>query len=148
IPFLKGHGTENDFVVLPDLDAGLDLTEARVRALCDRRRGLGADGVLRVVRDGGWFMDYRNADGSVAEMCGNGGRRFARYLVESGLESAAEFVVGTRAGPRPVEVHPDGTVTVHMGPVRVLGRSAAEVSDVDYPGTVVDVGNPHLVCQL
>jgi diaminopimelate epimerase len=163
IPFLKGHGTENDFVVLPDHDAGLDLTPARVRALCDRRRGLGADGVLRVVRakavpdvpsdvddldDDAWFMDYRNADGSVAEMCGNGVRVFARYLVESALEARSEFVVGSRAGARPVVVHPDGTVTVHMGPARVLGRSAATVSGVDHPGVAVEVGNPHLVCVL
>jgi diaminopimelate epimerase len=160
IPFLKGHGTENDFVVLPDLDAGLELTEARVRALCDRQRGLGADGVLRVVRakavpdvpsdvdDDAWFMDYRNADGSVAEMCGNGVRVFARYLVESGLAPGVEFVVGSRAGARPVVVHPDGAVTVHMGAARVLGRSVVSVSGVDYPGSVVDVGNPHLVCAL
>ena len=160
IPFLKGHGTENDFVVLPDIDATLDLTGSRVRALCDRHRGLGADGVLRVVRakavpdrpsdvdDDGWFMDYRNADGSVAEMCGNGVRLFARYLVEAGLESAAEFVVGSRAGARPVVVHPDRTVTVHMGPVRVLNQSAATVSGREFPGVAVDVGNPHLVCVL
>ncbi|MDP9241329.1 MAG: diaminopimelate epimerase, partial [Actinomycetota bacterium] len=77
--YLKGHGTENDFVVLPDAD-DVALTPALVRALCDRRAGIGADGVLRVVRDGPqWFMDYRNADGSVAEMCGNGIRLYARY---------------------------------------------------------------------
>lgn len=160
ITFLKGHGTENDFVVLPDIDAALDLTESRVRALCDRRRGLGADGVLRVVRakavpdrpsdvdDDAWFMDYRNADGSVAEMCGNGVRLFARYLVESGLEAATEFAVGSRAGARPVVVHPDRTVTVHMGPVRVLGPTEATVGGRAFPGVGVDVGNPHVVCQL
>jgi diaminopimelate epimerase len=156
IPFLKGHGTENDFVVLPDLDADLDLTEARVRALCDRRRGLGADGVLRVVRakaipdapsdvdDDAWFMDYRNADGSIAEMCGNGVRLFARYLVDAGLEPATEFMVGSRAGARPVIVHPDQTVTVDMGPARVVGGSIA----LRHPGVAVDVGNPHLVCVI
>jgi diaminopimelate epimerase len=160
IPFLKGHGTENDFVVLPDVDAGLDLTEARVRALCDRRRGLGADGVLRVVRakaiedrpaevdDDVWFMDYRNADGSIAEMCGNGVRLFARYLVESGLQPTPEFVVGSRAGNRPVIVRPDRSVTVHMGPVRVGDESVATVAGTDFPGVAVDVGNPHLVCVL
>ena len=97
VPFSKGHGTENDFVLLPDPDGVLDLTAARVAALCDRRRGLGADGVLRVVRWAAlkddafpaepgveWFMDYRNADGSVAEMCGNGVRVFARYLADAG----------------------------------------------------------------
>jgi len=90
--FAKGHGTENDFVLLPDPDGSLhgDLSAEqmaeRVRALCDRRAGIGGDGVLRVVRDDGrWFMDYRNADGSLSEMCGNGIRVFARYLVEEGL---------------------------------------------------------------
>ncbi|HEV2782551.1 MAG TPA: diaminopimelate epimerase [Actinophytocola sp.] len=160
IPFVKGHGTENDFVLLPDVDAALELTAARVRALCDRRRGLGADGVLRVVRakavpdrpsdvdDEAWFMDYRNADGSLAEMCGNGMRVFARYLVESGLESAKGFVVGSRAGAHEVVVHSGGAVTVHMGPVRVVGESVASVCGVDHPGVAVDVGNPHLVCVL
>ena len=86
--FLKGHGTENDFVLLPDLDDRLDLTAAQIVAICDRRAGLGADGVLRIARDNTgsapWFMDYRNADGSVVEMCGNGIRVFARYLVDAG----------------------------------------------------------------
>lgn len=163
IPFVKGHGTENDFVLLPDLDAALELTAARVVALCDRRRGLGADGVLRVVRakaiedrpsdvdsvdDDDWFMDYRNADGSVAEMCGNGVRVFARYLVEAGLVAASEFVVGSRAGTRPVVVHGDGTVTVDMGPAREVGRSTATLAGSVFPGVAVDVGNPHLVCLL
>ena len=153
IEFVKGHGTENDFVVLPDPDGTLDLTDARVRALCDRSRGLGADGVLRVVPNkvfsgagDGWFMDYRNADGSIAEMCGNGVRVFAAYLVDAGLASPGEFVVGTRAGDRPVVVHPDGSVTVQMGPARVTGRSSATLGGVSFPGVAVDVGNPHLVC--
>ncbi|MGH3861181.1 diaminopimelate epimerase [Actinokineospora sp.] len=160
ITFLKGHGTENDFVLLPDPDGGLDLTDSRVRALCDRRRGLGADGVLRVVRTkalldapadiGGdvWFMDYRNADGSIAEMCGNGVRVFARYLHDTGLVDGPEFPVGSRAGLRPVVVHPDGTVTVDMGPVRGLGRSVATVAGVPFDGIGIDVGNPHLACVL
>ncbi|MPZ82806.1 MAG: diaminopimelate epimerase [Actinophytocola sp.] len=163
IPFLKGHGTENDFVLLPDLDASLDLTAARVRALCDRRAGLGADGVLRVVRakavehrpsdvDGidadMWFMDYRNADGSIAEMCGNGVRVFARYLVDAGLVTTGEFPVGSRAGARAVVIRPDGEVAVDMGPSRVLGESAATVTGTTYDGVAVDVGNPHLVCEV
>jgi diaminopimelate epimerase len=159
IDFVKGHGTENDFVVLPDPDGKLDLTAERVRALCDRQRGLGADGVLRVVRAGlvpdapsdvdpdGWFMDYRNADGSIAEMCGNGVRVFVAYLREAGLADA-EFVVGTRAGARPVVAHEDGHVTVHMGPVRIFGRSTATVGGEAYEGIAVDVGNPHLACLV
>ena len=106
--FGKGHGTENDFVILPDPDNRFDLRTSLVTRLCDRRAGLGADGVLRVVRtaelpDGRgdapeWFMDYRNADGSLAEMCGNGVRVFARYLLEHGLASGPDFGVATRGG--------------------------------------------------
>jgi diaminopimelate epimerase len=153
IDFLKGHGTQNDFVLLPDPSGRLDLTAERVAALCDRRRGLGADGVLRVVRSeaigqasgGDWFMDYRNADGSLAEMCGNGVRVFVRYLVDAGLVSDTEFVVGTRAGDRPVQVHPDGEVTVAMGPATVIGSSVTVVAGQPFSGVAVDVGNPHLV---
>lgn len=144
---MKGHGTENDFVILPDLDDQLDLTPARVQALCDRQRGLGADGVLRVVRvDGQWFMDYRNADGSIAEMCGNGLRVFARYLVDAGHQPQGSFVVGTRAGDRTVITHPDGSVTNDMGPARVTGTSIAAVDGTGIGGFAVDVGNPHLAC--
>ena len=156
IEFLKGHGTQNDFVLLPDAAGRLDLTEARVAALCDRHRGLGADGVLRVVRvaaldvesAGEWFMDYRNADGSIAEMCGNGTRVFARYLVESGLETEGEFVIGTRAGDRPVVVHPDRSVTVGMGPATITGTSVTVVAGRPFSGVAVNVGNPHLVSLM
>ncbi|WP_073482657.1 diaminopimelate epimerase [Streptoalloteichus hindustanus] len=158
VEFVKGHGTENDFVVLPDPEGVLELTDRRVRALCDRRRGLGADGVLRVVRaahvedapstvdPSGWFMDYRNADGSVVEMCGNGVRVFATYLVSAGLAEAGEVVVGTRSGPRPTRVRADGVVTVGMGPATVTGRSTANLGGTSFPGFAVDVGNPHLAC--
>lgn len=156
--FVKGHGTQNDFVILPDVDGELELTEERVRALCDRQRGLGADGVLRVIRTGAlpdapadvpadaWFMDYRNADGSIAEMCGNGVRVFARYLVESGLAEPGELLVGTRAGVRPVRTHDDGRVTVQMGQVKIFGESATTVAGARFSGVAVDVGNPHLAC--
>lgn len=153
IEFLKGHGTQNDFVILPDAEGRLGLTGRRVESLCDRRQGLGADGVLRVVRpealgmasEAAWFMDYRNADGSIAEMCGNGVRVFARYLVAAGLVDDSRFLVGTRAGDRWVRVHPDGSSTVEMGPARVTGTSVTRVSGYDFSGTAVDVGNPHLV---
>ncbi|GAB3464197.1 diaminopimelate epimerase [Actinophytocola sediminis] len=149
IPFVKGHGTENDFVLLPDPESALDLTPARVRAVCDRRAGLGADGVLRVVRaEGTWFMDYRNADGSVAEMCGNGVRVFARYLLDEGLVSTREFTIGTRAGERGVRIDDRGAVTVDMGRARVFGESVATIGERRFPGVAVDVGNPHLVCRV
>jgi diaminopimelate epimerase len=159
VEFVKGHGTQNDFVLLPDPDGLLELTPARVRALCDRRRGLGADGVLRVVRtavgwdlgapvpDAEWFMDYRNADGSIAEMCGNGVRVFAHYLAWAGLVSPADpLVVATRAGIRPVRWEPDGQITVEMGRVLLGGVDTATVAGERYEGVAADVGNPHLVC--
>ncbi|WP_232236256.1 diaminopimelate epimerase [Nocardia sp. BMG51109] len=168
IPFAKGHGTQNDFVLLPDPEARLELPVERVAALCDRQRGIGADGVLRVARAGAlvaggvlaglpegvsaddWFMDYRNADGSIAEMCGNGVRVFAHYLVSTGLVERAEFVVGSRAGARPVTVHAydavRGDVTVAMGPVRRLGESTATIGGHALSGLGIDVGNPHLAC--
>jgi diaminopimelate epimerase len=160
IQFAKGHGTQNDFVVLPDLEGTLDLTPARVRALCDRQQGLGADGLLRVVRAAAipdlpatipgdtWFMDYRNSDGSIAEMCGNGVRVFARYLVDAGLADTGNLIIGTRAGLRPTVVHQDGTVTVDMGPATILGRSTATVEGEAFTGVAVDVGNPHLACLV
>lgn len=149
--FVKGHGTENDFVLLPDPDDVLDLTPGRVRALCDRRAGLGGDGVIRVVpvRDGGperFFMDYYNADGSVAEMCGNGARLFARYLVDAGWAEPGSIVFRTRGGTRVARLGPVGDVAIEMGPALVGVRSRALVGDREYAGVAVDVGNPHLVC--
>jgi diaminopimelate epimerase len=158
--YAKGHGTQNDFVVLPDPDGRIDLTPALVRALCDRHAGVGADGVLRVVpslrhpeaaADAGaaeWFMDYHNADGSVAEMCGNGVRVFARYLVDNGLVAPGEFAVATRAGVRPVVAPATGDITVDMGLPELHGESAAVLSGVTYRGTAVSTGNPHLVCLV
>jgi diaminopimelate epimerase len=166
--FAKGHGTQNDFVLLPDPDGRLSLTPAAVAALCDRRRGLGADGVLRVtkaeaaraagvfdrlpegVAPGDWYMDYRNADGSIAQMCGNGVRVFAHYLRASGMETRDEFVVGSLAGPRPVVMH-DWTpttadVTVEMGKTNQLGVGEAIVGGRPFAGLAIDVGNPHLAC--
>jgi len=166
--FAKGHGTENDFVLLPDVDAALTLTAAGVAALCDRRRGVGADGVLRVTIAGAavsagvlerlpdgvgaadWYMDYRNADGSIAAMCGNGVRVFAHYLRASGLEARGEFVVGSLAGARPVTLHhadaAHADVTVDMGKANRLGGGEAVVGGRRFTGLAVDVGNPHLAC--
>ncbi len=155
--FSKGHGTQNDFVVLPDPDGALDLTPRRIAALCDPHRGLGADGVLRVVRwealeDGPvpadgveWFMDYRNADGSVAEMCGNGVRVYARYLAHRGWLPSGDLQLGTRGGVRRVQVEWD-EVSVDMGPATVGEDSIASVDGRAFPGVAIDVGNPHLAC--
>jgi diaminopimelate epimerase len=142
---VKGHGTENDFVVLPDFTAELD--PALVRALCDRRAGIGADGVLRVVDSGdGYFMDYRNADGSIAETCGNGIRVFARYLVAAGLVDAGEMTIGTRSGPRAVAVPADGgDITVDMGPATRLAGAEVSIGTSSWKAAGWSMGNPHLV---
>ena len=156
--FAKGHGTENDFVILPDPGNRLQLTAELTARLCDRRAGLGADGVLRVVptpvlagRDSGsteWFMDYRNADGSIAEMCGNGIRVFARYLLAHQLACGPAFTVATRSGVRQVRVEPDGQFTVDMGPATVLGPGQARLDGTVLRGLRVSVGNPHLACLV
>jgi diaminopimelate epimerase len=154
--FAKGHGTENDFVLLPDPDGQLDVPPALVRALCDRRAGIGGDGLLRVVRtarvaeglglDGEWFMDYRNADGSLAEMCGNGARVYARYLVAAGLVPPGRMVLATRGGSRFVDVPVRGDVSVGMGPAVIGGEMVVSVADRPFAGIAASVGNPHLVC--
>jgi diaminopimelate epimerase len=145
VAFVKGHGTENDFVVLPDFAGELDAS--LVRALCDRRAGIGADGVLRVVEDGdGYFMDYRNADGSIAETCGNGIRVFARYLVTAGLVDTGEMTIGTRSGPRGVTVPADGgTITVDMGPATRLADAEVSIGTSSWKAAGWSMGNPHLV---
>ena len=168
--FLLGHGTENDFVLLPDPDGDRwpedRLDAALVRRLCERRSGPGGDGVLRVVRsehvpdaaavlgeDLGaceWFMDHRNADGSYAEMCGNGIRLFLHVLVTEGLLDRAActdgVLVGTRGGPRRVGADAGGGYWVDMGPARPFGRGEATVAGRAFPGQAVSMGNPHLVC--
>ena len=155
--FTKAHGTGNDFVVIADLDARLDLTPALVRALCDRRTGIGADGVLRVIAassDADAFMDHRNADGSIAEMCGNGVRVVAKYLADHGhVPDRDVLVIDTRAGLRPVRITRDdegraAMMTVDMGPPS-FGPEGVDVA-VTVEGhalqlTPVSMGNPHAV---
>ncbi len=144
--FLKGHGTENDFVLLPDADSSVhgDLSPARVRALCDRRAGLGADGVLRAVRaEDRWFMDYRNADGSVGEMCGNGIRVFARYLHEHEGEPFP-MEIATRSGVKVLQSSGE-EFTADMGEPVVLGDTAITVGEHVWRARHVSMGNPHAV---
>ena len=158
IAFVKGHGARNDFVVLPDPDGALDLTPRLVAAVCDRRSGIGADGVLRVVRCAAepaaaemadaaeWFMDYRNADGSVAETCGNGLRVYGRYLVAAGLALPGRLPVATRAGVVSVDVPESGDITVDMGVPQVFDTAVAAIDGTKFDGLHVSMGNPHLVC--
>ncbi|MGO2745038.1 diaminopimelate epimerase [Microbacterium sp.] len=168
VAFTKGHGTGNDFVIIADPDGELELSSDQVAALCDRHFGIGADGVLRVVRLSAfpeaaaalaeepaaeWFMDYRNADGSVAEMCGNGIRVFAHYLVRSGLatiDPGSTLPIGTRAGVRDVTVSADG-YQVDLGRWKLSGDdplAKARGLEVARPGLGIDVGNPHVVVAL
>jgi diaminopimelate epimerase len=177
----KGHGTRNDFVLLDDRTGALGLDAALVRTLADRRGGLGADGVIRLApssavpdataslaEDSGatWFMDYRNADGSAAEMCGNGVRVLAAFTERLGLwDGSGELVLGTRAGVRRVRREadptggPDPWYAVDMGPWQLTGGDAAGVAgydaevtvrglDVARPALRVDLGNPHTVLAL
>ena len=169
--FTKGHGTENDFVLVPDLDASRDLTVEQVRLLADRRAGIGGDGVIRVVptqaavephvraqaANARWFMDYRNADGSLSEMCGNGTRVFAAYLRREGLETADEFEIATRAGLKLVRFE-DGLIAVNLGDWRISEPDHARTRGFDalvkvaghepMPGLSLDLGNPHTVVAL
>ena len=160
--FLKGHGTENDFVLLPDPDGSVhgDLTPPLVAALCDRRAGIGGDGVMRVVRceasddpwsvaargEAEWFMDYRNSDGSVSEMCGNGVRLFARYLGEhEGVDTSEPLPVGTRAGLKVLRFTDDGRISAGMGDPEVFSETVVSVGEQTWPALHVSIGNPHAV---
>lgn len=168
VAFTKGHGTGNDFVIIADPDGELDLTSEQVAALCDRHFGIGGDGILRAVRssaipDGAaalaeepaaeWFMDYRNADGSIAEMCGNGIRVFAHYLVRSGLaaiDPGSTLPIGTRAGVRDVTRSESG-YQVDLGLWKLSGDDPLVTAgglSVTRPGLGIDVGNPHVVVAL
>ncbi|SED77929.1 diaminopimelate epimerase [Jiangella alba] len=162
ISFVKGHGTQNDFVVIPDADGALAdrLDEAAVRRLADRYAGIGADGVIRITRtetadevreladDAEWFMDYRNADGSAAEMCGNGVRVMARYLWENGLVEGPVLALATRGGIRTVHAEPDGQITVEMGrakPAATRQLAFVAAGGHTWEATPVRVPNPHAV---
>jgi diaminopimelate epimerase len=150
VRFTKGHGTANDFVLLDDPDGELSLSDPAVEAICDRRRGIGADGILRVVRtsnvpgwdhlasDAEWFMDYRNADGGAVEMCGNGIRVFARYLADRGRTASAEIPIATRDGVKTVRLRDGVDVTVDMGAPR-------DMELLPQDGVFVSMGNPHVV---
>ncbi|OEJ24660.1 diaminopimelate epimerase [Streptomyces agglomeratus] len=164
IAFLKGHGTENDFVIVPDPDNTVDLPASLVARLCDRRAGIGGDGVLHVVRSAAhpearpmadvaeWFMDYRNADGSIAEMCGNGVRVFARYLQRAGLVGEGDLAVATRGGVKRVHIAKaesggdTGDITVSMGRAVLPGGDVkVSVGSREWPARNVNMGNPHAV---
>ncbi|PPF12040.1 diaminopimelate epimerase [Rathayibacter sp. AY1G1] len=166
--FTKGQGTGNDFVLFSDPDGEVDLSPAQIAMICDRHFGVGADGVIRAVRsraipegaaalaeesEAEWFMDYRNADGSIAEMCGNGIRVYAAFLLAGGLaalEPGDTLPIGTRAGVRDVTRSGAG-FQVDLGRWELAGGEPlvrAKELKVARPGLGIDLGNPHVVVAL
>ncbi|MEG3614877.1 diaminopimelate epimerase [Isoptericola haloaureus] len=182
VRFTKGHGTQNDFVLVADTRGDMDLTAEQVRRLADRRSGIGADGVIRLaptaaVAQAGeqvaddvlaaapeaiWFMDYRNGDGSPAEMCGNGVRVFTAFAESLGLadlSDGAELALGTRGGVKRVRREQNGWYAVDMGPWSLTGGDGAAAAGADAmvltagwdaprPALSLDLGNPHTVVAL
>jgi diaminopimelate epimerase len=165
--FAKYQGSGNDFVILVDLDDARPLEPDLVAAVCDRRTGVGADGVIRLVRserpDASFVMDYRNADGSLAEMCGNGARCVGTLVHDLGLSDEVEFGIETRGGVRRLRLHDEGgevhRVTVEMG-VPAFTKAAIpmrgpawetflaqpfDVGGITLTASAVSMGNPHLV---
>jgi len=168
VKFTKGQGAGNDFVLVLDQDGTMVISPAEVARMCDRHFGIGADGLIRVVPSSllpegeaslaeepsaYWFMDYRNADGSIAEMCGNGVRVFARYLTEKGLVELPDgqvLHIGTRAGVRDIQKNKAG-FAVDMGrwkPDSTDVLVSVRGLDVARPAQGINVGNPHLVVAL
>lgn len=168
IKFTKGHGTGNDFVLVLDEHGELNLSSKEIAKICDRHFGVGADGFIRVVRtknvaevkdqlveapEAQWFMDYYNADGSTAEMCGNGSRVFARYLTEKGLVDLADsqtLSIATRAGVKDLQRNMAG-FAVDMGRWKLDKHEVlvhADNLEVARPGQGINVGNPHVVVAL
>ena len=142
-----GHGTENDFLLLLDEADRIQVSPDVISRLCDRKSGIGADGFIRMVkRDGTWFMDYRNSDGSLAEMCGNGIRVMARYLVDHQLQKSGLFAIDTRAGRKFLAVPDSGEISVNMGKVEEIPDDVeVHHNGHSWSARHIDVGNPHAV---
>jgi diaminopimelate epimerase len=165
----KGHGTANDFVLLLDPENQLGLTTEHYRRLADRNTGVGGDGVIRATHTAlssevkhllqeepraTWFMDYRNADGSLAEMCGNGVRVFVEYLLAENmleLEPGSAIPIATRAGIVDVTRSNTGYYQADMGRWSLSGGDPlvrARGIDVARPSLAIHVPNPHVVVAL
>ncbi len=142
-----GHGTENDFLILFDPQGQQEIAPLAIAKMCNRATGIGADGFIRIIKKSEkWFMDYRNSDGSIAEMCGNGIRVMARYLVERGYQPEGIFAIDTRAGIKHLRVPQEGDISVNMGQV-VDEMEEIEVihNGRTWSGFNISVGNPHAV---
>lgn len=169
LTFTKMNGLGNDFIVIDDRDSTIDMTPDAVAWFCDRHFGIGGDGLIlvrpAVNPDADYYMHYHNADGSLAEMCGNGARCFAKYVVDHGLVpgEATSLVIETFGGLKPVTFTRDDdgrlvTATVDMG----VPLFAPEQIPADFEGsliydcpldtpfgtfdlTAVNMGNPHVI---
>ncbi|MCX6427704.1 MAG: diaminopimelate epimerase [Actinomycetes bacterium] len=143
-----GHGTHNDFVIVFDPEEKISITTNQTAAICNRATGIGADGLIRITKPnaGQWFMDYRNSDGSIAEMCGNGIRVMARYLVERGHQSEGIFAINTRDGLKHLRVPASGDITVNMGKMEIEeDEITASANGGIWNGYNISIGNPHAV---
>jgi len=142
-----GHGTENDFVLIFDPENRIEVSADQVRAICNRKTGIGSDGFIRIGKENSkWFMEYRNSDGSIAEMCGNGIRVMAKYLIERGHQKAGIFPIDTRDGVKFLSAPDAGDITVNMGQIReVFGEISATTNGHSWSGYNIDMGNPHAV---
>jgi len=142
-----GHGTHNDFVLLFDPEDEIKISEEQIARICNRETGIGSDGFIRMTKPGGkWFMDYRNQDGSLAEMCGNGIRVMARYLVERGHQGEGIFAINTRAGNKYLAVPANDDISVNMGQVtEVYDNVFVRIGEQSWSAQHIDVGNPHAV---
>ena len=142
-----GHGTHNDFVLVFDEGNKLTFSADQIKRICDRKDGIGSDGFIKIVKkDDAWFMDYSNADGSVAEMCGNGIRVMARYLTDRGHQPSGIYAINTRAGRKFLSVPDSGDISVNMGQVsQVPGEITVEANHNSYQGFNIGIGNPHAV---
>jgi diaminopimelate epimerase len=165
VEFVKSHGAGNDFVMIEDLGDRMGILDPKlVAALCDRHQGVGADGLIRIAPADGadFFMDYYNADGGVAEMCGNGIRCLAKYVADRGMTTGDRLRVDTRAGVKHLVLYRDADglvdrVRVDMGPPILERKSIPVAGDGDplhvpvqaetdrFEAACVSMGNPHAV---
>lgn len=163
LKFTKMQGLGNDFVVVEEKELlNVDITRPELaQKLCDRRFGVGADGLMIIqekATDTDLEWDFYNSDGSVAEMCGNGMRCFAKYVSQNGITDKKEFTVKTLAGIITPKINEDGSITVNMGnpifaPEKVPVVSAAcpvlgqkiIAKDREFVFNAISMGNPHCV---
>jgi diaminopimelate epimerase len=151
LPFTKMHGAGNDFVVIdhrsPFLPADADALFAR---LCDRRRGIGADGVLLLEASSthDFTMRYHNSDGGRASFCGNGARCLARFALSRGLGAEGRVRFMTDAGPKSAEPRPGGLIALHFGPIAPGRAITLEAAGRSFSGRHLVAGVPHLVLPV